>query len=274
MTTKQNLHTHSTYCDGNSPMEEVVLHALKAGLDSLGFSSHNHTGFPWDTCQIPQEKIDSYFQEINQLQEKYPQIKLYRGFEIESRSQSGQIEFDPRLDYSIGSCHLFDTPKGLMEVDYSPKRFQEAIDAFDGNIKALLESYYKEVARFANEKPFSIIGHFDLVTKFLEKQPFFDEGESWYQDLAAGYLEETAKSGKIFEVNTGAISRGWKSTPYPAPFLLERLKNLHAPLIISSDCHKSDAVVSHFEEVETMLKSMGFKEQMKLTDRGFQSVAL
>lgn len=255
-------------------METMVKAAIQDGLTSLGFSSHNYTGFSWDACGIHEDQIDAYFQEIDRLGEKYPQISLYRGFEIESRSASGKIVFDPRLQYSIGSCHAFATPKGFMDVDNTPEIFQQAIDAFGGDVRLLVENYYQEVVRFAKTAPFSIIGHFDLVTKFLDKKPFFDEQESWYQDMALEYLEEAAKTGKIFEVNTGAISRGWKRDPYPASFLLERLYRLHAPILISSDSHSASTLTCHFDETENLLRSIGFKEQMQLTDRGFQPVSL
>lgn len=274
MTSTQNLHTHSTFCDGRDTMETMVRAALRAGLTSLGFSSHNYTGFPFDECGIKKERIDAYFQEIDRLQELYPQIRLYRGFEIESRSLEGPITFDPRLEFSIGSCHLFDTPKGLIAVDESPEVFQQAIDACGGDIRALLESYFKEVVRFAKSEPFPIIGHFDLVTKFLEKRPFFDEGETWYRDMALGYLEEAAETGKIFEVNTGAISRGWKHHPYPSHFLLQRLSELGAPIILASDAHSKEGITCAFEETETMLRRIGFRTQMRLTDHGFEPVSL
>lgn len=38
-------------------------------------------------------------------------------------------------------------------------------------------------------------------------------------------------------MNTGAIARGYRTTPYPAPFILKELKNLGCGIIISSDCH-------------------------------------
>ena len=40
MTEKQNLHTHSSYCDGKDTPEELVLYAISAGFSSIGFSGH------------------------------------------------------------------------------------------------------------------------------------------------------------------------------------------------------------------------------------------
>ena len=36
----QNLHTHSTFCDGKDTPEETVLRAIELGFDSIGFSEH------------------------------------------------------------------------------------------------------------------------------------------------------------------------------------------------------------------------------------------
>ena len=42
---KSNLHTHTTYCDGKSTPEQIVLSAIKHGFDSIGFSGHGYTDF-------------------------------------------------------------------------------------------------------------------------------------------------------------------------------------------------------------------------------------
>ena len=36
----QNLHTHTTYCDGKNTAEEMVQKAIELGFKSLGFSGH------------------------------------------------------------------------------------------------------------------------------------------------------------------------------------------------------------------------------------------
>ena len=36
----QNLHTHSTYCDGADTPEEMIETALEKGFTSIGFSGH------------------------------------------------------------------------------------------------------------------------------------------------------------------------------------------------------------------------------------------
>jgi len=44
----QNLHTHSTFDDGQNTLEEMAFAAEKAGLTSLGLSVHSP--LPFDSC--------------------------------------------------------------------------------------------------------------------------------------------------------------------------------------------------------------------------------
>lgn len=269
MTTTQNLHTHSTFCDGSSTMEEQVRSALRLGLTSLGFSSHAYTGYPFDDSGIKKDRIDAYFREIDRLQERYSMLTLYRGFEVESRRPYQ----DSRMQYAIGSCHFFATKEGLVPIDNTPDQFRHAIEV-EGSVRTLLEGYFAEVVRFAREGSCPIIGHFDVVTKFNDKLHLFDDGKAWYRDLALAAIDQAAATGKIFEVNTGAIARGWKTEPYPARFLLARLHERHAPVLISSDCHDARFLTCRFAETEALLKSLGFTEQMRLTAEGFVAVQL
>ena len=75
-------------------------------------------------------------------------------------------------------------------------------------------------------------------------------------------------------MNTGAIKRGWKSIPYPAPFLLERLNELGGKVIITSDAHNKDDLDSAFNDALTIVKKAGFKKLSKLTEDGFVEFAI
>ena len=38
----QNLHTHTTYCDGINTPEQVILTAIDKGFGAIGFSGHSY----------------------------------------------------------------------------------------------------------------------------------------------------------------------------------------------------------------------------------------
>lgn len=273
MTTKSNLHTHSVFCDGRNTIDEMIQAAIRAGFVSLGFSGHAPTGFPDDDCQITD--IDGYFSELDNARRTYAgRIRIFKGLELESRVLGGNHPvIDKRCDYTIGSDHLFWTPEGPFSVDYIPEEWNNALKAV-GDVKKLMECYYEEIVSFAEEVPFDIIGHVDLYTKFNEGNAMFDENDPQLQKLALHYIDKLASTGKIFEVNTGAIGKEYRSTPYPAPFILKRLLELKAPIILSSDSHSVKTIDCYFDETEKLLREIGFTEQMQLTDKGFVSVPL
>ncbi|MDD4083354.1 MAG: hypothetical protein PHD05_08245, partial [Sphaerochaetaceae bacterium] len=94
------------------------------------------------------------------------------------------------------------------------------------------------------------------------------------QNIAINALEVLYKQGRIFEINTWAISRGYRKTVYPSLFILKKLKEWKAPIIISSDSHEKSNLSFYFDETQALLKSIGFKEQVELTVKGFKKISL
>ena len=275
MIARSNIHTHSTFCDGRSTIEEVIEAAIALGFVSIGFSSHAYTGFPFDECGIAKERIDSYFETLDEMKAKYRgRIEIFSGLELESRVLGdARPTIDPRCDYTIGSCHLVNKDGQYISVDNTPDEARMAIKLF-GSPLDYAEYYYDEVAAFAEDSSFDIVGHFDLITKFNEKEQLFDEESPEYRKLALHYLERTARTGKIFEVNTGAIARGWRTTPYPALFLLERLHELGSRIILTSDSHHASSLSFDFDRTEQLLRDIGFASVMQLTGEGFVEKSL
>lgn len=275
MKTKSNIHTHSIYCDGKDTLEEMIKRAIDFNFESIGFSSHSYTGLSFDESQIKKENIDKYIDELDKLKKEYKgRINIYKGFEYDSRNSFGHNPaIDPRLDYSIGSVHFFYDKGNYFFIDWSLDRQNKALEYF-GSFKAMTLNYYEEVVRFSYTSPYDIVGHFDLITKFIEKGGYNPNNDDWYIDMAIEALDATLTTDKLIEVNTGAIARGYRTSPYPAVFLLKRLKEKNAKLILTSDCHNKDYLDCYFNEAEDMLKSIGIKDLYKLTDNGFKPYSL
>ena len=58
------------------------------------------------------------------------------------------------------------------------------------------------------------------------------------------------KTGKPFEVNTGAISRGYRTAPYPAKEIRDYIRAHGGKLILSSDSHAKETIAYRFKEYE------------------------
>lgn len=264
-----NYHTHCTFCDGKSTAEEVVLSALNKGFAALGFSSHG--GFVNAKQVYASIDIEGYIKEIDRLKEKYKKdIQIYRGIE---EDQCGWIQRD-RYQYMLGSVHYLLKGGKYLSIDGGVSYFQECVDAFGGDAMAFAEAYYQLFCDYIAIRKPDIIGHFDLITKFEEVAPANYFGNRAYHDMAKKYIREAAKSGCIFEVNTGAISRGYRTLPYPHEELLYELKKLDAPIMVNADSHHADTLDCYFAETKAMLREIGFRKSVALYNNEFQSVEL
>ena len=82
--------------------------------------------------------------------------------------------------------------------------------------------------------------------------------------------------GKIpfFEVNTGAMARGYRSSPYPQMDIMKELLYCGFGSMISSDCHDNDYLDTSFDLAREALIEAGFKSRYILTDNGFCEIEI
>lgn len=247
-----NYHTHSTFCDGINTPEQMVLSAIEKGFSVLGFSGHAFTPFDLRYCM---KDTEGYIAEILRLKEKYAgKIEILLGIEEDLRHPVER----GRYDYIIGSSHYSFLADKFFDIDGSPEATTKGVEAW-GNPLAYAEDYFKTFCDYIKRRKPDIIGHFDLLTKFDNARGGGFRAIREYGDLAKKYAAIAAESECIFEVNTGAISRGWRKSPYPATDILEVLKSKNAKIMLNSDCHHADALDCSFAEAKEILKDIGFK---------------
>lgn len=257
-----NLHTHTNFCDGKNSAEEMIVSAIEKGFVSLGFSGHGYTKDDTSYCMTD---TDGYIKEIKRLKEKYKKdIQIYLGVEEDMLELQKREDFD----YIIGSNHYFRIGNSLSHVDHSPECFEESLNAFGGDIIALSQNYYENFCDYIIKRKPDIIGHFDLITKFDEPQGLFLNNKK-YKALAEKYLLKALTADCFFEVNTGAISRGYRTTPYPSIDLLHILKKNGGKLVLTSDAHAANTLDCFFEESKKILKDIGFQYTYTLYNNEF-----
>lgn len=263
-----NFHTHTTFCDGKNTPEEVVLRAIEKGFTALGFSGHGYTEFDPGYCL---RDTEGYIREIRRLQEKYrDKLKIYLGIEEDLLSPVNRGDYA----YMIGSSHYLLVDGKYYSVDSGVQSFHGCMKLFGDDVLAYADRYYSVFCDYILRRKPDIVGHFDLITKFDEmEQSCFLENPA-YLDLAEGYLLKAMESGAIFEVNTGAISRGYRKSVYPCLRLLHLLKKYDAKIILSSDSHSADTLDFYFAETKQLLRDVGFIHTYTLSDDGFVKVAL
>lgn len=252
-----DFHVHTSFCDGKNPPEEMVISAIKLNMKKIGLVYHSYVPFDEESC-IKKGNEKAFFGEIDRLREKYRgKIEILKGVEKDYFSDTS----DDCCDYAIGSVHYINIGGEYFSVDESTEKFEAlAKDKFGGDYYALAKEYFSLVSDIANKTNADIIGHFDLISKFNEGGRFFDENNEQYKKYAYNAIEKLVKYGVPFEINTGAISRGYRKTPYPNADFIRKIENLGGKFILSSDAHSAENLCFGFDSIKINNINENFKE--------------
>ena len=261
-------HVHSTFCDGNNSIEEMTIAAIAADMTDIGFSSHAAWPFSSD-WNMQCSRYNEYVAEVGRVREMYAKnISVKLGFEADylpgftAPARSFYSRFKP--DYLIGSVHFVpsgrkDTQAPPWPVDAQVAEVKRGIDeCFGGDGKRAVQAYWCAIREMVSCCAFDIIAHLDLPRKRNGELKFFEEESAWY----VGELRETVKviaqSGKIVEINTGAIARKAMDDVYPSSALLGMLYRADVPITVNSDAHSSADLTGAYNRAHAAARKAGY----------------
>ena len=267
-----NFHTHSNYCDGKATLREMVDFAVSHGFTALGFSGHGPLPFK-NTYSITD--YEGYCREVRALQEEYrDRIEISLGLEIDY--VPGMLEdFTPlieqgHLDYTIGSVHLIPAPgitphdsDDLWMIDGSRyETYDEGLHRlFGGDIHRGVRAYFHQQNAMLERNRPTIVGHPDKIVMH-NRDRYFHEDEPWYRDLALETIHLIKELGLICEINTRGIYKGRHTDYYPGKWLINEMKTLRIPVIVSTDAHMPDDLL-RTEGAYEYLEEIGYPEVLK-----------
>ena len=254
---------HTDWDDGANTAEEMILASEAAGLTSVGVSLHSP--LPGPNAWGPRaDCIPAYLSRMHALARQYAgRITVYTGIEWDTASQ---VDLAP-YDYVIGSVHQLPLP-GDPSIDESAETTARMLELC-GGADALAELFFAAYGRVADNPQVQIVGHFDLLTKFDERRGFFDPQSPRYRRAAQEAMERLVAADKIFEVNTGAISRGYRTSPYPSRELLLQLRRMGGRATVGADAHHIGGVTCAFDQAQALLRACGFAEIWVLEGKKF-----
>ncbi len=240
--TFSDFHIHTTYCDGADSAEDIVKEAISKNIKRIGFSGHSYTFFDESYC-MTEGGTKEYKAEIARLKEKYKdKIEILCGVEQDYYSKA----LTDGYDYVIGSVHYLKADGEYFPIDESADILLAAAKKhYGGDIYALAEDYFETVSHIRGA---DIIGHFDLITKFNEVQKLFDEKNERYVAAYKKAVDMLLIQNVPFEINTGAISRGYRTAPYPNADIVRYIRENGGRTILSSDSHQKETLCFEFEK--------------------------
>lgn len=107
-------HSHTIYSDGKKTMAEMVAEAHRIGYEIFGISDH---GYKHHFFGVKYHDYPKMRDELNRLQEQYPDIKLLLGVEANILDDKGTIDVDDYIlnyvDYVMAGYHFGSKPTGV-----------------------------------------------------------------------------------------------------------------------------------------------------------------
>lgn len=265
---KVNYHTHSGYCDGKGDLREYVEYAIAAGFTHLGFSGHAPVPFENDFAIHPDNYLN-YCNEVRALQTEYAdRITIKLGLEIDFIPQVmddfSQLGTDGNLEYFIGSVHLVnnceENPNDLWFIDGSNRDIYDdgIMRIFHGDVRKAVTAFFHQNNEMIEKVKPPVIGHFDKIVMH-NRNRFFTYDEPWFQSLLHETVELIRESGTICEINTRGLYKNRHDDFYPAANTVRYMKDLHIPVIVSTDAHQP-ADLDKFEGAYEFLHEIGYKD--------------
>jgi len=175
-------HVHTTYSDGRSSLVDVVQRARELGYSYIAITDHSRSAFYANG--LSEERLLEQWEEIEALNEKYGDIAILRGIEVD-------ILPDGSLDYS----------------DEVLDKFDLVITSVHSHFKMSREEMTRRVIKAIENKHTHIIGH--LTGRLLLSRDGYDIDV--YQ-----VIEAAGKHGKVLEINSSPyrLDLDWRYLKY------------------------------------------------------------
>lgn len=241
-----NFHSHTQFCDGRADMEQFVRAAISAGFRHYGFSPHSPVPIE-SPCNMDMMDVPVYFAEVERLRGlcQGTSLQLYAGMEIDYLGENWgpATPYFKRLplDYRIGSVHFIPSDDGMIDVDGNFESFQDKMKRhFAGDIRHVVESFYRQSTNMIEAGGFDIIGHFDKIGHNAGHYRESIESEPWYESLINDLIDRIIDAGLIVEINTKA----WEGhrRMFPSRKWLRRLTEADVPILVNSDAHYPELI--------------------------------
>jgi len=270
-----SMHTHTFFCDGKDDVESMCCAAYENNLFAIGFSAHapisrqiGHES-EWN---LKEERVDEYITEVLAARKRWDgKLKVFLGYEADYiKGKRSPLDSDItvlNLDYLIGSVHYLFPENGadFFTVDGTLQEFEKGLkEGYNGDLNALMNSYYDAQMEMIKKGGFDILGHPDILKKntkkinYPNKQNLFENEKERQEEIATAI----SKTGIVIEVNTGGINRNKIDEVYPSLTFLKIIKKYNIPVIITADAHCAKDIRGNYDIAINTLICANFKEHV------------
>ncbi|SLM28255.1 putative histidinol-phosphatase [Desulfamplus magnetovallimortis] len=249
---KSDHHTHTIYSDGNATIDELAECAIEKGIRKIAIT--DHMPLPFKTrYAMAKDLLGKYRADIERSKDNYShRIDIVAGLEIEFipelREWIKSIS-DLKWEQLTASVHSIMVDGKHCLVNGESHEFNQTIDlGFSGEIKDFCRTYYKILKEAVETGCFQIVGHLDVLKKHNRDKQFFDDSESWYQEIVFDLLDSIREKRMAVEINTAGYLHP-VAEPYPSSWIIMACQKKEIPLVLSSDAHKKESLGQFFSKM-------------------------
>ena len=208
------------------------------------------------TPELLLDQYEAFLREAIKLRDRFShQIALLIGIEtdwitdLDSQGTTGLLSKHPEIDYVVGSVHHlkgvpidFDRSTWIraidacvtgetsssmraeggkvvrIENDISDPKQAEAYEPTGAELEAYFVGYFEAQYDMLRAHQPDVIGHFDLCRLYTPNLSLKSYPSAW--DLVRRNVEYGISYGALFEANSSAFRKGWK-TSYPSREILD-----------------------------------------------------
>ncbi len=186
-----------------------------------------------------------YTSEIESAREAFrDQLIVRKGVEIDYQHYfEGGIERwlrDKEFDFTIGSVHYLDH-------DFICRPLVARRD-----LRELYDVYFGEVERSVESGLFDVVGHFDLMGRYIgSRRSELDSFNFW--EKAKAVLEKIVKSNLYLEINSKGLREECRDT-MPSRKLIDEFVSSGGKLVsLGSDAHSTSEIGNGLDEIRVFL---------------------
>ncbi len=251
-------HNHSTWSDGQAPLNEIDAYAAAIGVDILGLSDHFciHPDGTVPAGTLGPANVYDYIVAVQSLRRKGG-MEVVTGIEFDWFEQSRAVltpyaEGLP-LDYRIGSIHHVGGEAFDIDASFWAAKTPEAVDE-------VYVAYWHLIRQMAESRLFDIAAHLDLPKKF----GFYPKAD--LSPLVDDALDAIKASDMTVELNTAGFGKPC-ADGYPSVGLLMRCRSRDIPVTLSADAHRPEHLLYEFERGLANLREAGYSSIARFRKR-------
>lgn len=258
-------HIHTPLCKHATGAPDLYWQAAAAaGVAHIAFTDHAPDPSGYDAiCRMTMEQFPEYRQQIQELQDgRIPPVHFGIEADYYPGAEAFLSDWLPRQNFDVilGSVHYigdwgFDHPDNVHRW--------KSVD-----VKGVWKTYFGLITQMADQPWMDVIGHLDLPKKFGHRLRDRD-----LKELVQPVLDRLMRTPLAIEINTG----GWRkevAEAYPAPLILELMRERGIPICFGSDAHEPGQVGYRFDDAVRLAREVGYTDSVIFKQRQPQRVPL